>query len=52
MSFLSIKERPVFEELFDMSGGHVLDFTNAKFQEFLDDHGVDIHGRKHRDPGR
>lgn len=37
MANLSAREKAKFEELFEMSGGYVLDFTNATFQSFIAD---------------
>ncbi len=47
MSSLTDPEKRYFEKLFDMGGGHVLDFTNDTFGEFFRRHNVDIHGRKY-----
>lgn len=37
MANLSAREKAKFEELFEMSGGYVLDFTNSTFQDFIAD---------------
>ena len=48
MSSLTDIEKRYFEKLLDMSGGYVLDFTDATFGEFFRKHNVDIHGRKYQ----
>lgn len=48
MSSLKMLERGCFEELFDMAGGYVLNFTNRTFSEFLrESAGVDIYSDKY-----
>ncbi len=48
MSSLTDIEKRYLERLLDMSGGYVLDFTNATFGEFFERHNIDIHGRKYQ----
>lgn len=44
MANLSYREKAVLEELFGMSGGYVLDFSNASFARFIGDViGIDIY---------
>ncbi len=48
MSNLKPVEKKIFEGLFDMAGGYVLDFTNAEFAEFFRDAVVkDIYADKY-----
>ena len=42
MSDLKSHEKRIFESLFGMRSGYVLDFTNASFAAFFREHGVDI----------
>lgn len=35
MANINFNEQQYFEKIFDMSGGYVLDFSNAKFQRFI-----------------
>jgi hypothetical protein len=48
MSSLAEIEKLEFETLFDMSGGYVLEFTNASFQRFIQDTvGINVYDRKY-----
>ena len=48
MSSLTQIEKRIFERLFDMGGGYVLNFSNRTFQEFfLDSVGIDIYTSKY-----
>lgn len=47
MSTLTTIEREHFEKMFQMDSGYVLDFTNAKFDEFFARHGVQIYHPKY-----
>jgi len=47
MSDLKTTEAKLFEELFGMSSGYVLDFTNKTFAEFFSEHGIDIYSDKY-----
>lgn len=47
MSTLEPIERECFEKMFQMESGYVLDFTNAKFEEFFARHGVQIYDPKY-----
>jgi hypothetical protein len=48
MSSLKMLERQCFEELFGMSSGYVLDFSNRTFAEFFSENsGVDIYACKY-----
>ncbi len=52
MSSLSLIEKRRLEELFGMSSGYVLDFTDATFGDFLADTvGVDIHAARYQKSG-
>ena len=44
MSSLTAAEKVYFENVLDMGGGYVLDFTNATFEEFFARHGIEIYG--------
>ena len=48
MSSLTDIEKRYLEKLLDMGGGYVLDFTDATFGEFFEQHNVDIHGQKYQ----
>lgn len=53
MSSLTAAEKVYFEEILDMSGGYVLDFTDPTYAEFFRSHGIDIHGnQKYRINGK
>jgi len=47
MANLSSVDKKVLETLLGMSGGYVLDFTNATYQDFFKDFGVDIYAKKY-----
>lgn len=48
MSSLKVIEKRVFEDLFEMGGGYVLDFTNNTFAEFFRDTAhIDIYAQKY-----
>lgn len=48
MSKLKETEKLILEKLFDMQGGYVLDFSNAKFQQFIfNTFNVDIYSSKY-----
>ena len=51
MSSLTDIEKRYFERLLGMSGGYVLDFTDATYGQFFGRHNVDIHGRKYQTHG-
>lgn len=52
MSNLKMLERECFEELFGMSSGYVLDFSNRTFAEFFHQNaGVDIYASKYETNG-
>jgi hypothetical protein len=52
MSSLSPQERRKLEELFGMSSGYVLDFSDRTFGEFfIDIAGIDIHSQKYQSHG-
>ena len=46
MSSLSAPEKAYFERVLDMQGGIVLDFTNAKFEQFFQNQNVDIYNER------
>ncbi len=47
MSSLTAAEKIFFENVFDMGGGYVLNFSNPSFGQFFDDYNVDIHSAKY-----
>ncbi|AEN73389.1 hypothetical protein Rhom172_1466 [Rhodothermus marinus SG0.5JP17-172] len=47
MSSLTDVEKRYFEALFGMSGGYVLDYTDATFAELFNRHGIDIHSQRY-----
>ena len=51
MSSLKESEKVYLENILDMGGGYVLNFTDATFEDFFRDHGVDIHGGKYQTIG-
>lgn len=51
MSDLKFHERDALESLFDMGGGYVLDFSNATFEMFFKDYGIDIYDSRYEDYG-
>ena len=44
MSNLTAAEKRYLEEILDMGGGYVLDFSNATFEKLFAGHGIDIYG--------
>ena len=54
MANLNYRDKKLFEELLQMQGGYVLDFTNHSFQEFFSgDFNIDIYSDKyHTGPSR
>lgn len=53
MSSLTAAESFYFEDILDMSGGYVLDFTDPTYGEFFRSYGIDIHGnQKYRINGK
>jgi len=44
---LSSVDKKILETLLGMSGGYVLDFTNATFQDFFKDFDIDIYAKKY-----
>jgi len=44
---LSSVDKRILEELLGMSGGYVLDFTNATFQDFFKDFDINIYAKKY-----
>jgi hypothetical protein len=42
MSSLKFGEKKLFEKIFAMEDGYLLDFSNARLQEFLNDFGIDL----------
>ena len=52
MSTLTYRERRQLEELFDMSGGYVLRFSNRTFDEFFDEvAGIAIYSERYESNG-
>ena len=51
MSSLNFSEQHHVEKILDMSGGFVLDFTDATFAAFFKRHGIDIHGTRYQTYG-
>ena len=51
MSSLTDKDKRYFENLLDMNGGYVLDYTDSTFAAFFNQHGIDIHGLKYKNEG-
>jgi len=51
MSSLNFGEKRKLEQLFSMSSGYVLDFSDRTFGEFFDDITVDIHSDKYQKSG-
>lgn len=47
MSSLTEPEKRYFEDLLNMRGGYVLDYSDATFAEFFSRYGVDIHNPKY-----
>ncbi len=52
MSKLRFSDKALFERLFDMRSGYVMDFTNATFAEFFWEHGIDIYSEEYASRGR
>ena len=46
MSSLTSAEKRYFENIFGMSTGYVLDFSDATYDDFFSNYGIDIHGDK------
>lgn len=52
MSTLTYRERRKLEQLFEMSGGYVLDFSNRTFDEFFGEvAGIDIYSERYESNG-
>ena len=51
MSSLKFGEKKLFEKIFDMNGGYLLDFSNARLQEFLNDFEIDLGSDKYNKYG-
>lgn len=51
MSSLTDNEKGYFEKLLGMQSGWVLDYSDARFGEFFNRHGIDIHGQKYQTYG-
>ncbi len=51
MSSLTSSDKRYLEELLEMSGGYVLDFTDATFGDFFLKYKVDVHGQKYKTYG-
>ena len=51
MSSITLPEQAFIEEVLDMSGGYVLDFTDSSFGVFFKRHGIDIHGSQYQTQG-
>ena len=51
MSSLTDIEKRYLEKLLNMQGGFVLDYSDPRFGEFFNRHGVDIHGAKYQTHG-
>lgn len=51
MSSLTDIEKRYLEKLLNMQGGFVLDYSDPRFGEFFNRHGVDIHGAKYQTQG-
>lgn len=47
MSGLTAADKIFLENVFDMGGGYVLNFTNPGFDQFFNNYNVDIHGVKY-----
>lgn len=46
MSSLTSVDKMYLEIILEMGGGYVLDFSDATFEEFFRDHGIDIYGEE------
>ncbi|HHH55326.1 MAG TPA: hypothetical protein ENK91_16825, partial [Bacteroidetes bacterium] len=51
MSTLKFGEKKLFEKIFDMNDGYLLDFSNARLQEFLNDFEIDLGSDKYNKYG-
>ncbi len=51
MGALSIKQKTILETVLDMKGGFVLDFSNASFEQFFEDLGIDIFDERYANIG-
>lgn len=51
MSTLTDIEKRYLEKLLEMSGGYVLDYSDATYGEFFGRHNIDIHGLKYQTYG-
>jgi hypothetical protein len=47
MSSLTYTEKQLFEKIFKMGDGHLLDFSHARLQEFMNDFKVDLGSEKY-----
>ena len=47
MSSLTVADRLYLEKSLDMSGGYVLNFTDATFGQFFEAYSVDIHSDRY-----
>jgi hypothetical protein len=47
MSSLTFNEKKLFEKLFEMDGGYLLDFSNSSLQEFMNDFEIDLSNHKY-----
>lgn len=51
MSSLTSAEKRYLERILDMSGGFVLDFSDATFADFFRQYAIDIHSRRYQSSG-
>lgn len=51
MASLTAGDKQYFEDILDMRGGWVLDFTNATFWQLFDRYGIDIHSARYETYG-
>lgn len=51
MSSLTTAEKRYLEKILNMSGGFVLDFTDATFEDFFRQYRIDIHSRRYQSSG-
>lgn len=47
MSSMSFVEKQLFEKLFEMESGYILDFSNSSIQAFLNDYEIDLSQNKY-----
>ncbi len=47
MSSLQFFEKHLFEKIFEMESGHLLDFSHASLQEFMNDFGIDLQSSRY-----